>query len=75
VTHTPARLLPKRIDPMELEPGDFLRDLGCYRQVESVRPPEDPTRSVSRCYARFADKLGMDLGIPWGVEVTVWREP
>ena len=72
---SPEKLLPERIDPVELGPGDYLRDLGRYRRVTSVAMSQDPVRSVARYFVHFADDLEMDLGIPWNVEVTVWREP
>lgn len=71
----PAKLTPARIDPARLQPGDYLRDLGRFRLIASVTAPKDSVRSVARYLVRFADSVEMDLGIPPGVHVTVWREP
>lgn len=75
MTHTPEKLLPERIDPTELAPGDFLRGLGRHRPVASIEMTRDPVRSVARYFVHFADEFDMSLGIPWNIEVTVWREP
>lgn len=71
----PDKLLPERIDPATLAPGDFLRDLGRFRPIASVTSPSDPARSVIRYLVRFADEFEMALGIPAGIDITVWREP
>ena len=50
MTHTPEKPLPELIDPAELAPGDFLRDLGRYRPVASIEVAHDPGRSMARYF-------------------------
>jgi len=65
------------IRPSKIEAGDWLRDLGRYRQVRSVEPLKGvamPSTLYSVC---FTDDGGGDcptLSIPEAVPVTVWRE-
>lgn len=66
------------VDPSEIRPGDWMRDLGTLRQVESVQTTDDQPTQGSHAAVRFVD--GVDgrygtLSIPRGVKVTVWRTP
>lgn len=60
----------------EIRPGDWLRDLGTLRQVESVEVLPSETGSDRIFVARFASMPGIEdlaLGIPSAVTVTIWR--
>lgn len=64
------------VRPGEVRPGDWLRDLGTLRQVESVEKPPATTRSHRLFVLHFASAPGvedLDLGIPSTVTITVWR--
>ena len=66
---------PMIVNPSEIRPGDWMRDLGILRQVESA---EDRSVQGTCASIRFVD--GVDgrygtLSVPEGVKVTVWRTP
>lgn len=65
---------PTIVEPSEIRPGDFMRDLGTLRRVESVETPAD-TRSVSVRFEGGIDGLYGTLSVPGDVPVTVWRTP
>lgn len=61
---------PVIVDPSELRPGDWLRDLGTLRKVETV-DHSGPGASV-----RFVDGVPGEfetLSFPEAIPVTVWR--
>lgn len=63
--------------PSKIEVGDWMRDLGRYRQVKSIEALEDPVTPstvYSVCFADDADGDYPTLGVPEAVPVTVWRE-
>lgn len=67
---------PVIVDPSEIRAGDWMRDLGTLRQVESVEATDDTSTQGKPTSVRFAD--GVDgwystLSVPRGVKVTVWR--
>jgi hypothetical protein len=62
------------VEPGEIRAGDFMRDLGRLRQVESVEAHTAPI--AASVLVRFADDLDgqfSTLSIPATVTVTVWR--
>ena len=66
------------VDPSEIRPGDWMRDLGTLRQVESVQATDLQPTQGSHAAVRFVD--GVDgrygtLSVPEDVKVTVWRTP
>lgn len=66
------------VDPSEIRAGDWMRDLGTLRQVESVKATDDTSMQGTPASVRFVD--GVDgrystLSVPGGVKVTVWRTP
>lgn len=66
------------VDPSEIRPGDWMRDLGTLRQVESVQAASDQRTQGTLTAVRFVD--GVDgrfgtLSVPENVKVTVWRTP
>lgn len=58
------------LGPTEIRPGDWLRDLGTLRQVESV---DDSASGVSVRFAGGVDGQYATLSVPEDVPVTVWR--
>lgn len=64
------------VRPGEIRPGDWLRDLGTLRQVESVEALP-PATSPGRIFVlRFVSAPGVEdlaLGVPESVTVTIWR--
>jgi hypothetical protein len=69
---------PMIMNPSEIRPGDWMRDLGILRQVEFVEAAEDRSMQGTCASIRFVD--GVDgrygtLSVPEGVKVTVWRTP
>jgi hypothetical protein len=64
------------VRPGEIRPGDWLRDLGTLRQVESIEELLSATGSGRIFVVRFASMAGVEdlaLGIPGTVTVTIWR--
>ena len=61
---------PMIVDPAEIRPGDWLRDLGMLRRVESV---DDSGPAVSVRFAGGVDGQFATLSVPEDVAVTVWR--
>jgi hypothetical protein len=62
------------VDATEIRPGDWVRDLGKLREVESVEAISSPcARSVSVRFAGGADGHYATLRVPEHVPVTVWR--
>lgn len=65
---------PMIVDASEIRPGDWMRDLGRLRHVESVETTSEPI--LPSTLVRFSDdaqgRYGM-LSIREGVTVTVWR--
>jgi hypothetical protein len=65
---------PVIVELSEIRAGDWMRDLGTLRQVESVEEADDPC--AQGVCVRFVD--GVDgryatLNVKHGVAVTVWR--
>ena len=58
------------LGPTEIRAGDWLRDLGTLRQVESV---DDSGPGVSVRFAGGVDGQFATLSVPGDVPVTVWR--
>jgi hypothetical protein len=64
------------VRPHEIRVGDWLRDLGTLRQVESVEDLPSAIDSGRIFVLRFVPVPGVEdlvLGIPGTVMVTVWR--
>lgn len=64
------------VRPDEIRPGDWLRDLGTLRQVQSAEKLHAATYSEQIFVLRFVSTPGiedLDLGIPSTVTVTIWR--
>jgi hypothetical protein len=64
------------VGPDEIRSGDWLRDLGTLRQIESVEMPSAATDSDLLFVLRFISAPGVEdlaLGIPNTVTVTIWR--
>jgi hypothetical protein len=62
------------VDPREIRVGDWMRDVGRLRQVESVEASAAPISPG--VLVRFSDgETGpyATLSVPDGVAVTVWR--
>ena len=62
--------------PFEVRPGDWLRDLGTLRQVESVEDLPSRVGSGRIFVLRFASAPGVEdltLSILGTVVVTIWR--
>jgi hypothetical protein len=69
---------PISVNPSEIRPGDWMRDLGTLRQVETVQTASDQRTQGALTAVRFVN--GVDgrfgtLSVPEGVKVTVWRTP
>lgn len=58
------------VGPTEIQPGDWLRDLGTLRRVETV---EQSGAAVSVRFAGGVDGQFATLSVPEDVPVTVWR--
>lgn len=66
-----------KVRPSRIEVGDWLRDLGRYRQVESVEVLTKFAASStlhSVCFTDGETADGSTLSIPETVLVTVWRK-
>jgi hypothetical protein len=66
-----------KVRPSKIEAGDWLRDLGRYRQVESVDVLTEFAASStlhSVCFTDGEAADGSTLSIPEAVLVTVWRK-
>jgi len=64
------------VDSSEIRPGDWLRDLGTLRQVESVEELPSAVGSGRIFVVRFVSAPGVEdlvLSIPGTVTVTIWR--
>ena len=59
----------------EIRAGDWMRDLGTLRQVESVEKTDGPTQSVSVRFVGGVDGAYATLSVHEGVPVAVWRAP
>ena len=62
--------------PGEIRPGDWLRDLGTLRQVESVEESSSAVDLERLFVLRFVSAPGVEdlaLGIPSTVTITIWR--
>ena len=67
---------PMIVDSSEIRPGDWLRDLGTLRQVESVEELPSAVGSGRIFVVRFVSAPGVEdlvLSIPGTVTVTIWR--
>lgn len=65
---------PLIVEPADIRAGDWMRDLGTLRQVESVNAPADPlARGVSVRFVDGVDGKYATLSVPGDVPVTVWR--
>ena len=67
---------PVIVDPSEIRPGDWLRDLGALRQVESVEEVHSAVGSGRAFVICFVSSPGVEdrpLSIPGTVTVTIWR--
>jgi len=69
---------PMIVNPSEIRPGDWVRDLGKLRMVESVETTSERIAPGIAANVRFVDdedgRYGT-LSVPEGIEVTVWRAP
>ncbi|HTJ66941.1 MAG TPA: hypothetical protein VL551_05370 [Actinospica sp.] len=67
------------VHPREIRPGDWLRDLGTLRQVETVEQSACALTHDRIVVVRFVPQSGVEdlaLSLPGTVTaVTVWREP
>jgi hypothetical protein len=64
------------VRPDEIRPGDWLRDLGALRQVESVEEAPSAIGSGRISIVHFVSSPGvedLELSIPGTVTVTIWR--
>jgi len=67
---------PVIVDPSEIRPGDWLRDLGALRRVESIEEMPYAVGSGRVFVIRFVSAPGVEdlvLSIPGTVTVTIWR--
>lgn len=65
------------VRPSKIEVGDWMRDLGRYRQVRSIEVLEGvvmPSTLYSVCFTDDDADDCLTLSIPEAVPVTVWRE-
>lgn len=72
------------LKPSEIRSGDWMRDLGRLRQVNTIEPlgdgvsrTDDETKSSALYVIRFADEPDGDfatMGVWEAFPVTVWRE-
>jgi hypothetical protein len=64
------------VRPDEIHSGDWLRDRGALRQVESVETPSAATDPDRLFTLHFISAWGVDdfpLAIPNTVMITIWR--
>jgi hypothetical protein len=67
---------PVTVDPCEIRPGDWLRDLGTLRQVDAVEELPSAVGSGRIFVVRFASAPGVEdlaLSVPDTVTITIWR--
>ena len=67
---------PVIVEPSQIRTGDWMRDLGTLRQVESIEEVDDPC--AQGVCVRFVDGVNgryATLNVRRGVAVTVWRAP
>jgi len=66
------------VDPAEIRLGDWLRDLGALRQVESIDTLSTNTGTGAIYILHFVSQAGVSskaLGISSdATEITIWRE-
>lgn len=72
------------VKPSEIRPGDWMRDLGRLRQVETIERvgdgtsrTEDETNAKALYVIRFADEphgAFATLGLWEAIAATIWRE-
>jgi hypothetical protein len=65
------------VAPAEIQPGDWLRDLGRLRQVKSVEALDDEISPETLHLIHFTDDQGSrsgSLGVRSVTRITVWRE-
>lgn len=75
-SQAPDGLARHTVRPDEIQPGDWLRDLGTLRQVVSMEELPAAGSSGRMFVVRFASISGVKdlaLGIPGTVTVTIWR--
>jgi hypothetical protein len=66
---------PHLVAPSEIRAGDWLRDCGRLRHVESVDASSDVlTAGILVRFSDSADGPYTTLSVPLDVTVTVWRE-
>jgi hypothetical protein len=66
------------VNPCEIRAGDWMRDLGRLRRVESVETADDQASAGTVVSVRFEDGLDGQFGtlsVCEGVTVIVWRTP
>jgi hypothetical protein len=66
------------VKPSEIRPGDWMRDLGRFRRVESIEPVEGEVASTTLFVIQFEDEPKADfgtLGVWEAIPATIWREP
>jgi hypothetical protein len=66
------------VPPSEIRAGDWMRDLGRLRRIESIEPVEDnviPSTLYTICFTDDADGAYPTLGVREVVPVTIWRAP
>jgi hypothetical protein len=64
---------PVFVEPSEIRAGDWMRDLGTLRQVESVETADGPARGVAVRFVGGVDGAYATLSVHEGVSVAVWR--
>lgn len=66
------------VNPCEIRAGDWMRDLGRLRRVESVETVDDQASVGMLISVRFEDGVDGQFGtltVCEGIAVTVWRTP
>lgn len=64
---------PVIVNPSEIKEGDWMRDLGRLRQVESAEASANRLGAVLVRFADGEDGRYATLSVPEAVAVTVWR--
>jgi len=66
------------LKPSEIRRGDWMRDLGRLRRVDTIEPVGDEITSETLYVIQFEDEPKADfgtMGVRAATPVTVWREP
>ena len=80
----PPNMRQLTVNPSEIRSGDWMRDLGRLRQVDTIAPvadgigrADDKARSSELYVIRFADEPDGDfatMGVWEAFPATIWRE-